>query len=1210
MTMAGAATSILLKYRNPLSDLDSSTFPQFVQHVLSKRYPSIVVFGPNKDGGIDLVADDPAEGRVVFQCKYLTGRDAKPTKSWQLERQKLGDNLKIDDGGKLLGESQYLPWLDESKPIARYILCHNHHSRHLKERDLTAKADLQLGHDIERFFRTVLAKRRGFAHLSCLTAEVLSGDHLLDIANGQERLLFQLFGSALPQGIEEIAGAENAPAVKRFDHYLSSTQLPYFRRADFKSSAPSPGFFDEFDLLERLFELPDDEPIFLITGPGGYGKTRLTLELCKLGREKRGALAYRILEDAPANALEELCRITPAVPIIILIDYLETQSAYEQIVDIATRLNRADLAKIRIVANCRASYYKSEIAYEQVEVLDLSDKSSVDAEFLYRKEVFFHIMGRAGLGRPEEFGAGCGYNPVLAAFVLYLVEGSADRPELIPELHSLVEDVTYRRDLSAWLIRRLLRSANAMIGSMSVGMLVRTVAPLMAVLPLRQQEMLLLRKRADIGEILNVLTHDRLVEDRTEVRSPGNPDIVRHRWVATHDVVADYFLTRFFESAADVEAAVEITFALAAETRSVRNVLVSLQRVAEVEALAAFPWRSFFARQMRGVSAGAWSAAKGEVLRSLLMNPNEKVALLKEEEATWRDIRTEPLLDRIIIKLTSTYDQWLKSYDGPAIEQDKTTLIPYLEPVIARDATFSAITRALRYNPAHFRASSLAIINNAPLTVDLHFIFVAWLDARLEFEAIEPRVLAWLDDFGASDKAQFVLAAALEAANRAPKGSDTPGRVIESLRPYLDAWCGLEQRASALSARFVYSAWLRAAARAGKDEARNALEALVGRLVAWTEKHSSHPDSQFLMGYWLQCAYTAGIAHTERTIASLRETVLGWLTAPGRAVAVEASHICSAWLMASRRRPDLAVEALEALLPSLLQWLEGRGPNTRHAAYLFHDWLVAANTAGPPLNSETVKLLQPHIVKWLQPSWRADSAEAEFIYTGWSAAVGKLPDEERIQAIEALEPFFRIGEKARGSRSHGEVVTNAWEKAKAGADNGALQRQIDALWNSIERLRESATDSDLLREEQELRSHCSKLALPVGLGRSTRARLLFRITRALDELVNYSELLPVLGLFLPAIGRHPDFLGEPLPRGGTLRLTQVLLLEEALKTEPAERNEPMARVVRYLANLRIYEEQQDQIASILSRLRATYPQLPWEAFNTPAEPAADGPQPA
>jgi hypothetical protein len=1208
--MAGSRASDLLKYRNPLEELDSSTFPQFVQQVLSKRYPSIVVFGPNKDGGIDLVADDPSEGRVVFQCKFLTGRDSKPTKSWQQERQTLGDNLRLDEEGKLLGESQYLPWQDTSKPIARYVLCHNHHSRHLKGRGESTGVDLQLSRDIERFFTSVLAQRPGFAHLSDLKAEVLSGDDLLELAKGQERLLFQLFGSALPDGIEEIADTEDAPALKRFDHYLSGHHLPYFRRADYKAKAPSARFSDEIDLLDRLFELPDDEPIFLITGPGGYGKTRLTLELCKLARERLGALAYRILEYAPAKALEELCRITPAVPIIILVDYLETQSAYEQIVDIAARLNRARLANLRIVANCRASYYKSEIAYEQVEVLDLSDISSADAEFLYRKEVFFHIMGRAGLGRPEEFGAGCGYNPVLAAFVLYLVEGSADKSELVPELRGLVEDVTYRRDLSAWLIRRLLRSANAMIGAMTVGALVRTVAPVMAVLPLRQQEMLLLRQRADMGQILNVLTHDRLVEDRTDAGIPGRPDLVRRRWVATHDVVADYFLTRFFESAADVETSIEATFALAVEVRSVRNVLVSLQRVAEIEALATFGWRGFFARQMRGSSGPAWSAARGEVLRSLLMDPSEKIALLKEEEATWCDIRDDPLFDRIIIKLTDTYDQWKKGYDGAPRFEDSTTLIPYLEPVIERDASFSAITRALRYNPAYFRDRSLAVINSAPLTIDLHFMFVAWLDAGLEFEAIEKRVLSWLGSFVTSDKAQFVLFAAMDAANRAPRGSDTPSRVLASLKPHLDAWCMDEERASLLAARFVYGAWLRAAARGGKEEARKAIAVLFERLVLWTEKHSDHPDSQYLMGYWLQCANTAGIEHTEQAIAALREAIIAWLTVPGHAVAVEASHICSAWLMASRRRRDLAEDALKTLRPFLLEWLKGKGPSTRHAAYLFHDWLVAANTAGATVNLDVVDMLQPYLVEWLQPSWRASSAEAEFVYTGWSAVVGKLPDERRTEAADTLEPFFQIWAKTKSTGPHGHLIVNSWQKAKAGPDGIGLQRQVDSLWFIVQRLRAAADDSDLLREEQELRAIIARFTVPLGLGRSARGKHLYWLTRTFDELVNYPSLLPALASFLPVIGSHPDLLSGPLPRSGTLRLTQIRLLEEALKRQPVEDYEPLARMIRYLANLRINEAQRDQVESDVARLRSAYPQLPWEAFDTPAVPDSEAPQPA
>ena len=123
----------------------------------------------------------------------------------------------------------------------------------------------------------------------------------------------------------------------------------------------------------------------IITGSGGIGKTRLTLELGRVAAEQ-GWLVYRVKERQNAEKLYDRLaqEIDASQNVLLLVDYAETQKDFTELIDFITTLNEDDGLHCRYVANCRTAYYSNIKNVEQLVHIDL-DFGPFDTLYLEEK---------------------------------------------------------------------------------------------------------------------------------------------------------------------------------------------------------------------------------------------------------------------------------------------------------------------------------------------------------------------------------------------------------------------------------------------------------------------------------------------------------------------------------------------------------------------------------------------------------------------------------------------------------------------------------------------------------------------------------------------------------------------------------------------------------------------------------------------------------
>ena len=130
---------------------------------------------------------------------------------------------------------------------------------------------------------------------------------------------------------------------------------------------------DEEQLLSYLSS-PNTDGI-IITGGGGLGKTRLTIEIGRIAQEKDWQV-FRVQGRVREQAIHDLFeRITPLTNVLFLIDYLETFGGFERFTEVLAELNNTGDSKFRYIANCRTSYYTAVAATSNQKRVDLSPPS-------------------------------------------------------------------------------------------------------------------------------------------------------------------------------------------------------------------------------------------------------------------------------------------------------------------------------------------------------------------------------------------------------------------------------------------------------------------------------------------------------------------------------------------------------------------------------------------------------------------------------------------------------------------------------------------------------------------------------------------------------------------------------------------------------------------------------------------------------------------
>jgi hypothetical protein len=964
-----------------LQDLDRDQFVDFVQQVFTSTESRPLRFGENKDGGIDIaiIGTDRLE---AIQCKFITGKTNSVKSAWQKEAKKLSDVLKTDHDGKLLAQSQYLPWSNTQQPIVTYIFCYNFTSVNLQQFNNLKRSDEHLRVKIQNFFCKQIAARRGFAHISKIEVRVLSGDSLLAMALIDPVLTFKVFGPEIPLGFEPIGLFDEKNSLQEgFQKCLSDRAIKYFSREAFLASATQKSvvFDTETKILKDLFDTPDEEPILLITGPGGYGKSRLSIEICKMVGLIKKCVTYRIDDDVDADAVSELARTIPnGVTLVLWIEYIETQRHFQSIISRAARLNTLGVASVRIIGNCRKSFFKSELSDTFQSVIDISSIET-GLEFEYRKAVFKHIIKQAGYNPSDNFSQECGHNPVLAALMAYISSQEDVGENLREEIKKLVENPKFARDISSWLVSKILRSYNSVNQTISRANLIENIAGILMILPATDSVMELVNGDKILGGLLKILIADRIVEKRRILSTRGTR--VRIRWAVAHDIVADYFLGKYLSDTEFLEAELRQLLRLAAKRNAIWSTILSLQRVDLRDRISSNSWHKLFSSQINE-NFGLWSPSRASLIKTNLLSPRDKILLLVDNAEFFDGLANEPLGSRAVTGLAYLYAKTGALQGSELNEQQTNDFLSFLEQAqLSADDKLHALGCALRFAPERFESRALEAIALDKNSTDQYHLFCGWLHCGLRPRNIEEPLSRWLLRYcTSSNRAALVIWAWLSASYN-ESDHDKAEDNLFFISEFLKEWIEHNSAVRDFEARFVFGGWLRLSSKISSIAAFETLGLIEPHLCRWLPRFGSYVESSYVLAAWMRCGATAGPEHAARVFKEVTPFVRSWLDHSDHCFDQTAAYVFSAALICCMETNNGPKECLGLFEKDILNFL--LFSVTQSTPFLIHDYLKSSSYLGPDAAKRSFLEVENLIVKWLADRQNKRNFEAHFVFEGW-----------------------------------------------------------------------------------------------------------------------------------------------------------------------------------------------------------------------------------
>jgi DNA-nicking Smr family endonuclease len=960
-------------------------FQTFVHELLLADYPGLHPFqSRGKDGGVDLSLTDDGL-RTVVECKYI-GKDGleEARARWGQVAAKLREHL-TDPDGPTRGQSQYRPWYRDDPPVREYIFCISSELGNLAQTD-----ELRL--EIEGFFAGLSAARTHLAHLSGLAVKVLDWNDIKTLLLKRPHLLFRWFKLTRDYGLLTL---DERRDYSTFRSYLFSDKLPFYSRGrHLYAVAPPPGaeVSDEKGLLDKL--TGGGLTGLVLTGSGGVGKTRLTLEIGWLAQSEEWVV-LRVQRRLKEDALEHLARLVPPeTRVLLLIDYVETQRDFAELIETLNDLNDGLGLRLRYVANCRTSYYQTIAAtsrHAEVNLTPAFEDEAVREWFeSYQRGAVRHILESSRIEVTERHLRVCRDVPVLAVFVSYLHDtGRGDQ----------LEQLLTEEDFTRWLVKRL----QLTFGDATVS---QSLAQLVALFPMpadtaRRPEL------AEHGELFNRLAADGWVE-----RLPADETHEYEVWVTAHDVLADRILLSFFDSIPTTVANFVISLLrLARHVGVLRSALTTLQRLVDRPALKTLDWPTLLDEAI-AEDPHAWRDVRDMLVRTSLLSYEQIIDLLGRHDTVWQGAEEEPSFQSSVGWLA----RWALDEGATYINARRRSILEVWLQKAAPHASLNnyVLTSGIKFCPELVCDAALNWIQTRPRYFQTHYLMVAWLKQGLPTEPVAQSVAQWAYKFSTVSNLSFVAQAWLDA------GGD-----IATLCVPIKAW--LSERVTASEAQFVYKAWL----DAGGDK-----EAVHPYMEAWLATHRTDIKAQFVYQAWL------GAGGDKETVLPHVDM---WLTQ--HAAAAEASFAYKAWLNAGGDtetvRPHieawLAQHAAVAEARFVYQpWLNAGGDTetvrphieawlAQHAAvveagFVYKAWLDAGG------DTETVR---PHIEAWL--AQHATAVEAGFVYKAWLDAGGDT---------ETVRPHIEAWLAQHAAVAEARFVYKAW--LNAGGDTETVRPHIEA----------------------------------------------------------------------------------------------------------------------------------------------------------------------
>jgi hypothetical protein len=545
-------------------------FQRFVHELLLHEYPTLHLFKTGgKDGGIDLSVQDE-NSRVFIECKHITTDSINTAQSrWREVAKHLQCHIS-DRSQPTVGQRQYWPWYGIETPVIEYIFCI---SSMLANQDQIDR----LQGEISDFFKEISRSHSRLAHLESISVKVLDWNDLSAKMMQFPQVLLRWFPRSRPIGLIPI---DDFSEIGSFRSYLYSDMLTYYARHSHLQVFPAPTGSAIPDEEELFLELTRTELAgLIITGKGGVGKTRLTLEIGRLARRK-GWLVLRCRGNLSADTIIQLAEIiNKDNQVLIVADYVEVQREFNEFVETLLALNDTYDLQIRYVANCRVSYYHSLAALPFHKQYNLSP-SSQEPELKwvqgFQKAVVRHILECSLLKVAHEHLEVCRNKPVFAVFLSYLFRSG--RGEELAEILG-------EKDFSRWVAKRLQLSFGEMAST-------RKLAQLMVLFPLPNDSL----HHPDLQDSLPIL--ERLASDGW-MEKPSGEKSNQKAWEVAHDVLADQIILSYLESTqATSQFFLQDALSNAAKVGSFRSALVTMQRITDQPPLTGIKWFEILARHI------------------------------------------------------------------------------------------------------------------------------------------------------------------------------------------------------------------------------------------------------------------------------------------------------------------------------------------------------------------------------------------------------------------------------------------------------------------------------------------------------------------------------------------------------------------------------------------------------------------------------------
>ena len=960
------------------------SYQEFIHDLLLPEYPDLHLFPTRgKDGAIDL-SQTMATSRTVIECKYISeDRQNQDCLSvWRNVEKKLKTHL-ADPDGPTKGQAQYEPWYRTNPPITEYIFCVSSIGRNLDNFDT-------LNQEIKEFF-TGLGKYEHLSHLKELSVKIIDWSDCCSKLKQHPNLIYRWFPRTLPPGLVPL---DDSLDRGTFRSYLTTEKLPYYSLRQHLKTIPATHDLDIPDEENLLNQLEDGSTTgLIITGSGGVGKTRMMLEIGRVAKQQ-GWSVLRVQNRIKEDAIEQLAeRITPEIPVLLLIDYIETQKVFTELVGTLNDLNERLSLKLRYVASCRKSFYPTLSAISFHKQIDLSPIIQDSTKSLfedYQRHIVYHILKNSGMEIADRYLNICNNKPILAVFVSYL-HSMGRQPELI--------ELLKEQNFGTWVSKRVQLSFGSTV-------ITRELALIMALFPMQNK----IPSHLDQGNQRALF--DTLATDGWIEKIPVDVLNDVEMWVSAHDVMVDQILLSYIIEIipATVDHFVNELLTLANKIDSLRSAILTLQRLIDHPALESLNWFKILDSNIKE-NIIEWRDVREMLIRTSLLSPQERISLLENQEL-WEgaenDIQFQNSLGWLI--------RWTLKQDETSLE-DKNELILNSWLMKISDCSVQSnfiLTWGLRFNIETFNSKVLQNIQNHPLNHQTNYLLVAWMESRLPLELIESSVKQWIDKFKDISSLSFIYQSWLDA-----------GGNKELVQTHIESW--LEKHDNDAEAQFVYKSWL---------DAGGNKELVQTHIESWLEKHGNDAEADYVYKSWLEAGGNKELVqtHIESWLgkhgndAEAGFIYQSWLDAGGNKELVqshieswlekhgndaEAQFVYQSWLDAGGNK--------ELMQTRIESWLE-KHDNDNEAQFVYKSWLDAGG------NKE---LMQTHIESWLGKHGNDD--EADYVYKSWLDAGG---NKELVQT--RIESWL----EKHGNDAEAHFIYKSW--LDAGGNKELMQTHIES----------------------------------------------------------------------------------------------------------------------------------------------------------------------